>query len=122
MIQTQTCMSNLTLPTGTGALYVFYAFTAFFLSKPVITMTGPKIGLVLGVGGYCVYILGFLLAIVLKGSIRWPVFIFAACVGGMAGGLLWTAQGRYFSKNAALYSEGTVLLHFYILQPLFYLF
>jgi hypothetical protein len=90
---------------GTGALYVCYAFTAFFLSKPVITMTGPKIGLVLGVGGYCVYILGFLLAIVLNGQIRWPVFIFAACVGGMAGGMLWTAQGRYFSKNAAIYSE-----------------
>lgn len=90
---------------GTGSLYICYALTAFFLSKPVITMTGPKIGLILGVGGYCIYILGFLLAILLNGKIRWPVFIFAACVGGMAGGLLWTAQGRYFSKNAALYSE-----------------
>jgi hypothetical protein len=64
---------------GTGSLYVCYALTAFFFSKPVITMTGPKIGL---------------------------VFLFAACMGGMAGGLLWTAQGRYFSKNAAMYSEG----------------
>lgn len=91
---------------GTGSLYICYALTAFFLSKPVITMTGPKIGLVLGVGGYCVYILGFLLAIILKGKIVWPVFIFSACVGGVAGGLLWTAQGRYFSKNASLYSDG----------------
>ena len=91
---------------GTGSLYVCYALTAFFFSKPVITMTGPKIGLVLGVGGYCIYILGFLLAIILNGIIRWPVFLFAACMGGMAGGLLWTAQGRYFSKNAAMYSEG----------------
>ena len=91
---------------GTGSLYICYAITAFFLSKPVITMTGPKIGLVLGVGGYCVYVLGFLLAIVLNGAVRWPVFILSASIGGMAGGLLWTAQGRYFSKNASLYSEG----------------
>lgn len=90
---------------GTGSLYICYALTAFLFSKPVITMTGPKIGLVMGVGGYCVYVLGFLLAIVLKDAVRWPVFILSACVGGMAGGLLWTAQGRYFSKNASLYSE-----------------
>ena len=93
---------------GTGSLYVCYAFTAFLLSKPVITMTGPKIGLILGVGGYCVYVLGFLLAVVLQGSIRWPIFLFSACVGGIAGGMLWTAQGRYFSKNASLYSDGMI--------------
>lgn len=92
-------------------------------------MTGPKIGLVMGVGGYCVYILGFLLAILLNGTIRWPVFIISACVGGMAGGLLWTAQGRYFSKNAALYSEGMMMMmmmfqvydHIYIVVIIYFL-
>jgi hypothetical protein len=69
-------------------------------------MVGPKYGLLIGVGGYCVYVAGFLVAIVVP-AIRWPVFMIAACVGGMAGGFLWTAQGRYFSRNAVLYSTAT---------------
>jgi hypothetical protein len=48
---------------GSGFLYVFYAFTAFLLSKPVVSMIGPKNGLLIGVGGYCIYVLGFLFAI-----------------------------------------------------------
>lgn len=30
---------------GSGVLYIFYALTAFFLSKPVVSMMGPKNGL-----------------------------------------------------------------------------
>ena len=30
---------------GSGVLYTFYALTAFFLSKPVVSMMGPKNGL-----------------------------------------------------------------------------
>jgi hypothetical protein len=30
---------------GSGVLYIFYALTAFFLSKPVVSMIGPKNGL-----------------------------------------------------------------------------
>ena len=36
-----------------------------------------------------------------------PVFLVAASIGGIAGGLLWTSQGRYFAKNSTLYSEAT---------------
>lgn len=89
---------------GSGVLYVFYALTAFLIAKPVVTMVGPKNGLVLGVCGYCIYIGGFLFAIVVP-SLAWPVFILACAIGGTAGGLLWPSQGRYFARNAKLYSE-----------------
>lgn len=89
---------------GSGTLYVCYAFTAFFLSKPVLSMVGPKYGLLAGVTGYCVYICGFLFAILVP-VLAYPVFIAACAIGGIAGGLLWTAQGRYFTKNSKMYSE-----------------
>lgn len=91
---------------GSGALYICYALTAFFLSKPVVSMVGPKNGLLLGVGGYCVYVAGFLASVIFS-SIAWPVFIISCSIGGVAGGLLWTSQGRYFARNAKLYSEAT---------------
>jgi hypothetical protein len=89
---------------GSGVLYVCYAVTSFLLSKPVVSMIGPKSGLLLGVGGYCVYVGGFLIAIMLP-VIAWPAFMIACAVGGIAGGFLWTAQGRYFSGNARLYAD-----------------
>lgn len=93
---------------GSGCLYVFYALTAFFLSKPVVSIVGPKNGLLLGVSGYCVYVGGFLFAILVP-SLAWPVFLVSASIGGIAGGLLWTSQGRYFAKNASEYAKDTGL-------------
>jgi MFS family permease len=89
---------------GSGVLYVCYALTAFLLAKPVVSMVGPKTGLLIGVAGYCVYIGGFLFAVLVP-ALSWPVFILACAIGGVAGGLLWPSQGRYFARNAKLYSE-----------------
>lgn len=89
---------------GSGVLYVFYALTAFLLAKPVVTMIGPKNGLLVGVTGYCIYIGGFLFAVLVP-AMAWPVFILACAIGGIAGGLLWPSQGRYFARNAKLYAE-----------------
>jgi hypothetical protein len=89
---------------GSGALYVCYAFVALFLSAHIVGVTGPKYGLILGLGGYLVYIVGFLLAILLPTDLAFPIFIFASIVGGSAGGLLWTAQGDYFVRVAQLYA------------------
>ena len=87
-------------------LYIFYALTAFFLSKPVVSMVGPKNGLLLGVCGYCVYVCGFLFAILVPQA-AWPVFMISCVIGGIAGGLLWTSQGRYFSRNSKLFADET---------------
>mmetsp|Transcript_8037 Transcript_8037/g.13366 ORF Transcript_8037/g.13366 Transcript_8037/m.13366 type:complete len:460 (+) Transcript_8037:69-1448(+) len=91
---------------GSGTLYVCYALTAFLFSKPLVEMVGPKFGLFLGVFGYCVYVGGFLVAVVAS-SIAWPVFLGACAVGGTAGGLLWTAQGKYFAANSLMYASAS---------------
>lgn len=69
-------------------------------------MVGPKNGLFLGVLGYCIYVCGFLFAVLVPAA-AWPVFMISCVIGGIAGGLLWTSQGRYFSRNSRLYSDAT---------------
>ena len=93
---------------GSGMLYIAYALTALMLAKPVVSMVGPKLGLVLGLIGYCVYVIGFLLAILIP-VLSWPIFLLSAVIGGMSGGLLWPAQGKYFTANAKLYAQSSGL-------------
>jgi len=93
---------------SSGVLYITFAVTAFLLSKPVVSALGSKRALLIGVSGYCIYVAGFLLALVFDSMVvwlAWTVMCISAAVGGAAGGLLWTAQGRYFSLHAKLYSE-----------------
>lgn len=91
---------------GSGILYVCYALTAFLVAKPIVSMIGPRNGLILGVIGYSIYIVGFLIAVAIP-WLAWPVFVIAAMIGGVAGGLLWPSQGRYFARNAKIYSDIT---------------
>ncbi len=91
---------------GSGALYICYSLTALLAAKPVVAMVGPQTGLMIGVTGYCIYIGGFLFAAVVS-ALAWPVFLLACIIGGTAGGILWPSQGRYFAKNAKLYSESS---------------
>jgi hypothetical protein len=65
---------------GSGTLYVFYSITALLFSKPIVSMVGPKKGLILGVGGYCVYVAGFLFAIMVPAA-SWPVFLLSCAIG-----------------------------------------
>ena len=93
---------------SSGVLYITFAVTAFLLSKPVVSAVGSKRALLIGVTGYCVYVAGFLVALIVDGALAWlawTIMCLSAGVGGAAGGLLWTAQGRYFSLHARLYSD-----------------
>ena len=93
---------------GSGVLYAFYTFTSLLFARPIVEMIGPKNGLLMGVMGYCIYIAGFLAAILFQGTtFAWPVFITACSFGGMAGGVLWPSQGKYFTENAKQYSTAT---------------
>ena len=62
---------------GSGCLYVCYSLTAFFLSKPLVSMIGPKKGLLFGLGGYVLYVAGFLFALISPGRClaTTPVYI-----------------------------------------------
>ena len=91
---------------GSGILYICYALTSFLIAKPIVTMIGPKNGLLIGLGGYCFYVAGFLLALMTSNvQLRWIFFIIACVCGGTSGGFLWTSQGRYFARNAKVYAE-----------------
>lgn len=89
---------------GGGFLYVAYSFSALALAQPVVDAIGPKYGLFVGVLGYCLYVLGFMLSVIFREA-AWGIFIVASIIGGTAGGLLWTAQGKYFAANAILYAD-----------------
>lgn len=67
---------------GSGTLYIFYSITALLFSKPIVSMVGPKKGLILGVGGYCVYVAGFLFAIMVPDA-SWPVFLVSCAIGNI---------------------------------------
>lgn len=92
---------------GNGTLYAVYALAALLLSKPCVAMLGGKWGLFAGLAGYCLYIGGFLFAVIFKGVdwVAWSVYMLTCIIGGISGGLLWTAQGRYFASNAKSFSE-----------------
>jgi len=93
-----------------GCLYVSYAVVAFVAAKALVATVGPKQSLLLGVMGYCVYVFSFLLAVLLLEEVpalSWALATVGAIAGGAAGGLLWTAQGRYFARNATLYAQQT---------------
>lgn len=92
---------------GNGTLFAVYALAALLLSKPSVAMLGGKWGLFAGLAGYCLYIGGFLFAVIFKGVdwVSWSVYMLTCVIGGLSGGLLWTAQGRYFANNSKKFSE-----------------
>jgi len=78
-----------------GILYVCFAVTAFLVANPVVIAIGWKNGLMIGTCGYCIYVCGFLISVVFLTflpSLSWAIACTAAAIGGLAGGLLWTAQ------------------------------
>jgi hypothetical protein len=67
-------------------------------------------GLIAGVIGYCIYVIGFCVAVLFQYvdvDLAWLVTCVSATIGGIAGGLLWTAQGRYFSTHSNFYAESS---------------
>ena len=55
--------------------------------------------------GYAVYVCGFAFAtltIHTLPGLAWFVCMVCSAVGGVAGGVLWTSQGLYFSRHAYL--------------------
>lgn len=89
--------------TSLAVLYVVYTLTAMVGATLLVETTGPKWGLVAGLAVFCVYVLSFLLAATV------PTFAIAAglggaAIGGVGGGVIWTAQGTYFSICSERYA------------------
>ncbi|KAF8899685.1 MFS general substrate transporter [Mucidula mucida] len=72
------------------ALYATFAAMAFFAGS-VNNMLGPKVTLLLGSMGYCLYIGSYLAMNIHAGA--GPFVVVAGAILGICAGLLWTAQG-----------------------------
>jgi hypothetical protein len=97
---------------GNGLLYLTFAVAAAFLSKPFVLNYGARWSLVVACLGYCIFIVGFFFAVLGANNNdsddateiepTWAVYLAACVCGGLSGGILWTAQGRYFACSARL--------------------
>eukprot|EP00656_Telonema_subtile_P046490 TRINITY_DN5296_c0_g1_i3.p1 TRINITY_DN5296_c0_g1~~TRINITY_DN5296_c0_g1_i3.p1 ORF type:complete len:512 (-),score=149.29 TRINITY_DN5296_c0_g1_i3:66-1601(-) len=87
-------------------LYGMYTITALCFAKIIVAKTGYKYGIVGGLSVYVFYVASFIIADKVP-SAQWPAATIGGCLGGIAAGFLWTAQGAYFGRNAALYAEAT---------------
>lgn len=93
---------------SSGLLYVFYALAALFLSKSVLRWQGSKIALLIGLSGTLIYVTTFMLALAWPPA-QWYLCVPGSAIGGLGAGILWTAQGSYYTKNAALYAAHQLL-------------
>ena len=84
---------------GNGLLYVVTLVSSLLLGAPVVGQVGPKGGLTFGMSFYCLYIAFFAGSLYFTGQ-EWLFTAGSAC-GGLAAGVLWTAQGTYFASSAS---------------------
>lgn len=88
-----------------GVLYACYVVTAMLFSQLVIFYCGQKGSLVGSLAVYAVYVASYLVAALVESdTVKWIAVIFGASIGGIGAGVLWTAQGAYYSENARLYA------------------
>eukprot|EP00438_Fugacium_kawagutii_P007334 Skav235728 [mRNA] locus=scaffold280:855828:857354:+ [translate_table: standard] len=99
-----TTLLNLDTATfGNGLLYVVTLVSSLLLGAPVVGQLGPKGGLTFGMFFYCLYIACFAGSLYFTGQ-GWLFTAGSAC-GGLAAGVLWTAQGTYFASSASALSS-----------------
>jgi len=87
---------------GNGTLYIVMLVSALVLAVPVVNAFGLKGGMTGGMALYTLYAVGFgIAALSDKGLFQGVFFVIASICGGLAAGLLWTAQGGYMAHTAA---------------------
>lgn len=89
---------------GGFTLFMTYTLSALFFAKLVLQYVEVKSCILLGLMALIVYVLAFFIAIVLP-RYAWMIFLTGAAIGGLGAGILWTAQGSYYSMNAQEYAS-----------------
>jgi len=94
---------------GNGVLYVFTLLSALIIAAPMTTTVGPRKSMIAAMFMYCVYVTCFAISVLVKAqtALVWIIFMFGSTCGGLAAGVLWTAQGGYFARSAALLADAT---------------
>jgi len=90
---------------GNALINVFTIVSSFFLGAPAVSTLGLKGGTLLGMVLYCVYACLFALAALVgktAASTQMVLFCVGSACGGIAAGILWTAQGSYFARTVDL--------------------
>jgi hypothetical protein len=87
-----------------SALYFTYTASAILGATYVVKALGGRDALIMGMALYCAYVGCFWVATI-NASIETPAALLGAFIGGAGGGLLWTAQGSYFTKAAEIHAQ-----------------
>lgn len=88
---------------GNGLMFFSYAFCSLLLAKPAVAVLGSKRSLLFGSLGNFIFVLGFLLSTRQSSyNVRIVAYLMVSAIGGLAQGLVWTAQGKYFTRSAQL--------------------
>ena len=104
------CLAFATLQLGsTGAwelslFHIIYASSALLGATYICKQLGSRNSMLLGMALYASYVTLFWLAVVLERFVT-ILAILGAVLGGIGGGLVWTAQGSYFSSSAESYAR-----------------
>jgi MFS family permease len=86
-----------------GVLYLAYTLSAVMGATYVVKRLGSRNSMMLGMAFFCMYVGAFLIATVWPSALKVAAMTGAA-IGGIGSGLLWTAQGVYFSQASEEYS------------------
>jgi MFS family permease len=86
-----------------GVLYLAYTLSAVLGATYVVKRLGSRNAMILGMTFFCMYVGAFLIATVWPSTLK-VAALTGAAIGGIGSGLLWTAQGVYFSQASEEYS------------------
>jgi len=94
---------------GNAVLYSFTLLSSLLLGAPFVGTFGAKNGLLFAMLLYCVYVACFGAAALFdQGTAgQWAAFLAGSTCGGLAAGVLWTAQGGYFGSTATQLAAAT---------------
>mmetsp|Transcript_15427 Transcript_15427/g.23270 ORF Transcript_15427/g.23270 Transcript_15427/m.23270 type:complete len:512 (-) Transcript_15427:185-1720(-) len=87
---------------GNGCLFLAYAFCSLVIAKPTVNVLGCTKSFIVGLFGNFIYVTGFLLFSQESFYMNSLAYAMVAALGGVSQGIMWTAQSKYFSKNALL--------------------
>lgn len=86
-----------------GILYLAYTLSAVLGATYVVKRLGSRNAMILGMAFFCMYVGAFLIATLWPSTLK-VAALTGAAIGGIGSGLLWTAQGVYFSQASEEYT------------------
>jgi len=94
---------------GNGILNIATLLSSLLVAAPVVGAIGTKSSLICAMSLYCINIAAFASAMFFKDddTLAWLFFGVGSGCGGLAAGVMWTAQGGYFARTATLLAEAS---------------